>query len=54
MIENLIQEYYIEPDKICPKDDVEKDDHFENTFVLDTEEESVENNTGQEAGLILL
>jgi hypothetical protein len=45
-MENFIKLYYLEPDKICPKQGVEEDDHFEDVFVPDTEEESVENSPG--------
>ena len=48
---------HFEPNKICPKENVEKDDYFEDIFVPDTEEESVQEKkerkrTIQEAGLI--
>lgn len=38
---NFIEEHYLEPDEICPKEDIEKDDHFEDIFVPDTEKESI-------------
>ena len=52
-MENFIKEYYLEADKICPKEDVEKDDHFEDVFVPDTEEERVENNSGSGTDFIV-
>ena len=32
--------------RICPEKDIEKNNHFENIFVSDAEEKSVENNKG--------
>ena len=37
-MENFTKEYYLEPDKICPKEDVEKDEHFKDVFIPYTEE----------------
>ena len=48
-MENFIEEYYLEPDKICVKNEqAENDvvgDDFEDEFVPETEEESVEKNS---------
>ena len=48
---NITGEYYLEPNKLCPKEDIEND-LFEDMFVPDTKKESTQNKTGE--GLILL
>ena len=48
---NITGEYYLEPNKLCPKEYIEND-LFEDMFVPDTKKESTQNKTGE--GLILL
>ena len=38
---------------MCPKEDIEKDDHFEDIFVPDSEKESIHNKTWSGADFIV-